>query len=77
MLIAEEFGRRGAGEDSGARVLQVSIYARTGGAYDPPLTRAPYDPGEVTTCEPSVVYGLGVTRRSRVLGSQAYHYISC
>ena len=28
-----------------------------------PPTRAPYEPGEATTCEPSVVYGLGVNRR--------------
>ena len=28
-----------------------------------PPTRAPYDPGDVTTCALSVAYGLGATRR--------------
>ena len=28
-----------------------------------PPARAPYDPGEVTSCAPSVAYGLGATRR--------------
>ena len=31
-----------------------------------PPTRAPYDPGEVTSCAPSVAYGLGATRRRRL-----------
>ena len=30
--------------------------------YSPP-TRAPYEPGDVTTCVPSDAYVLGVTRR--------------
>jgi len=30
--------------------------------YSPP-TRAPYEPGDVTTCVPSDSYVLGVTRR--------------
>ena len=37
-------------------------YERVSTLTSPP-TRAPYDPGEATTCVPSVVYGLGVTRR--------------
>ena len=33
--------------------------------YGPP-TRAPYEPGDVTTCVPSDSYVLGVTRRPSV-----------
>ena len=42
----------------GARIKHGRV-----GPFTSPPTRAPYEPGEAMTCEPSVVYGLGVTRR--------------
>ena len=78
--ILEACGRRAAGrgappaehdvfetsrEQSSAvrRYAQGELSARVSTLTSPP-TRAPYDPGEVTSREPGVAYGLGATRRS-------------